>query len=167
MPPWRLPGWCWESCPRPSWRAAPRYTAGLHSGWPLVDWRRSEYKACEHEYVARPSKRISSKLFDPELFQVCTLLLVYNSAAWKLTSLQSFKSSSMATCIPNPESGLTFGKLRRSVDLTKKWPWNVWRLIPRVHRILITASNPIFLVKYLSRNTFKQCYLWNQDLLTF
>ena len=44
---------------------------------------------------------------------------------------------------------LIFGKDNKSVDLTKKFPWKVCKANPRVHRILITASNPIFLVKYL------------------
>ncbi len=33
--------------------------------------------------------------------------------------------SSIDICIPNAESGLTFGNERRSVERTKKLPWKV------------------------------------------
>ena len=70
----------------------------------------------------------------------------------------------MAMFIQYPWSGLTFDKASKSQDRTKKFPWKVCRLNPvyininkcmykiytkpSVHRILITASNPIFLVRY-------------------
>ena len=47
--------------------------------------------------------------------------------------------------MPKAESGLTLGRLSRSVKRTKKCPWKVCRDIPRVHRIRITALNPICL----------------------
>ena len=46
-----------------------------------------------------------------------------------------------------PASGLMLGRARRSVERTKKFPWNVCAVSPRVHRIRITASKPIFRVK--------------------
>ena len=48
----------------------------------------------------------------------------------------------------NPASGLMFGRERRSVDRTKKFPWNVCGVSPRVQRIRITASKPILRVRY-------------------
>jgi len=53
------------------------------------------------------------------------LLEVYRRAAWKQTFCRSDRLSSIATCIPNPASGFTFGNDSKSVDLTKKLPWNV------------------------------------------
>lgn len=50
---------------------------------------------------------------------------VYNKAAWKQTFDMSVRFSSIETCMPYPASGLTFGKDKRSVDRTKKLPWNV------------------------------------------
>ena len=58
------------------------------------------------------------------------LLDVYRRAAWKQIICKSDKLSSMDTCIPNPASGLTFGKDSKSVDLTKKLPWNVCMASP-------------------------------------
>lgn len=78
---------------------------------------------------------------------ILPLLEVYNKAAWKQTVCKSDKLSSIDTCIPKPESGLQFGNVNKSVDLTKKLPWNVCIAKPRVHLILITASYPIFRVK--------------------
>ena len=49
---------------------------------------------------------------------------------WKVTSLVSLRSSSMATCIPKPASGLTLGSDNRSVERTKKLPWKVWSAKP-------------------------------------
>lgn len=68
------------------------------------------------------------------------------------------------------ESGLTLARDSRSVERTKKLPWNVWMdrpegdrgqllkhilgippqnkaCLPFVHLILMTASKPIFLVR--------------------
>jgi hypothetical protein len=53
------------------------------------------------------------------------LLEVYRRAAWKQTFCKSDRLSSTDTCIPNPASGFTFGNDNKSVDLTKKLPWNV------------------------------------------
>lgn len=53
--------------------------------------------------------------------------------------------------MPNPASGLTLGSDSRSVERTKKFPWNVCMDKPRVHLSRMTASKPIFLVKYLFR----------------
>lgn len=50
---------------------------------------------------------------------------VYSRAAWKQTEWSSLRLSSMVTCIPNPASGFTLGRLSRSVLRTKKFPWNV------------------------------------------
>ena len=75
-------------------------------------------------------------------------VLVYNKAAWKPTIEDSVKLSSISICIPKLWSGLTFGKDNKSVDRTKKFPWNVLMLIPLVQRSLITASKPIGLVRY-------------------
>ena len=57
------------------------------------------------------------------------LLEVYSSAAWKQAKLLSIVSS-MDSCMPKPASGLTLGRESRSVDRTKKFPWNVWILRP-------------------------------------
>jgi len=102
---------------------------------------------------------------------------VYKTAAWKDTVWRSVRFSSITTCMPKPASGFTLGRASRSVVRTKKLPWNVWinnpledknknvlyiRHSPHgitrftgiyylVHRILMTASNPIFRFKYLCK----------------
>ena len=58
------------------------------------------------------------------------LLEVYNKAAWKQQVFVS-RVSSIDICIPNPASGLMFGNDNKSVDLTKKFPWNVCILNPK------------------------------------
>ena len=40
--------------------------------------------------------------------------------------LDASSVSFCCTCMPKAESGLTFGKLNKSVDLTKKWPAMIW-----------------------------------------
>ena len=42
----------------------------------------------------------------------------------------SVNDSSIDICIPNPASGLMFGRDRRSVDRTKKFPWKVCMVKP-------------------------------------
>lgn len=54
------------------------------------------------------------------------LLEVYSSAAWKETTCMSSRFSSMDIWTANPASGLTLGRDSRSVERTKKFPWNVW-----------------------------------------
>ncbi len=78
--------------------------------------------------------------------QHCLLLSQYVSLVFSLL-YHSSNETAFFTWIPNPASGLMFGSERRSVDLTKKFPWKVCRARPRVQRTRITASNPIFRVK--------------------
>lgn len=61
----------------------------------------------------------------------------------------------MRPCIANPASGLMLGNERRSVERTKKFPWKVCGVIPRVQRTRITASKPILRVRYLKNSLFK------------
>lgn len=59
--------------------------------------------------------------------QVCVPLLdVYSKAAWKETTCISFRFSSMDIWTAKPASGFTLGRDSRSVERTKKFPWNVW-----------------------------------------
>ena len=62
------------------------------------------------------------------------LELVYNKADWKQAWSVSVSDSSMEICIANAASGLTLGNERRSVDRTKKFPWNVWILRPEKNK---------------------------------
>jgi hypothetical protein len=64
------------------------------------------------------------------------LLEVYKSAACKQTFCILDRLSSMDNCIPNPASGFTFGNDNKSVDLTKKLPWNVCTAIPLKEHII-------------------------------
>jgi hypothetical protein len=68
------------------------------------------------------------------------LLEVYNSAAWKQTFCTSDRLSSIDTCIPNPASGFTFGNDSKSVDLTKKLPWNVCMANPLKQQQIIKVN---------------------------
>lgn len=54
------------------------------------------------------------------------LLEVYSSADWKQASEVSARLSSIDICTAKPESGLMLARDSRSVERTKKFPWNVW-----------------------------------------
>lgn len=62
--------------------------------------------------------------------QTIPLLDVYRRAAWKHASDVSAKFSSIDTWTAKPESGFTLARDSRSVERTKKLPWNVWMDIP-------------------------------------
>lgn len=107
----------------------------LTENWPQGDTR------CEHESSARLQEKMRP-------FRQCTLgyfilnplikhrslarslyaplLDVYSRAAWKETTWMSSKFSSMDIWTAKPASGFTLGRDNRSVERTKKFPWNVW-----------------------------------------
>ena len=56
---------------------------------------------------------------------VIPLLEVYSRAAWKQASDESTRESSMDIWTAKAESGFTLARDSRSVERTKKFPWNV------------------------------------------
>ena len=54
------------------------------------------------------------------------MLEVYSRAAWKQASEESTRESSMDIWTAKAESGFTLARESRSVERTKKFPWNVW-----------------------------------------
>lgn len=86
-----------------------------------------QYVNTEHEKISR--SLLSIKFTFILIISALPLLDVYSSAAWKQAVLFS-NVSSIDICIPNPASGLIFGKDKRSVDRTKKFPWKVCILNP-------------------------------------
>ncbi len=58
---------------------------------------------------------------------VCEPLLeVYSRAAWKQARDESARESSIDIWTAKAESGFTLARDSRSVERTKKLPWNVW-----------------------------------------